>query len=215
MVVRSGAVRSKLWVSPSVTRKAVRKGVPTTDIFTNCFSITAQGIRQSTIRHLSLRNNRIPSLGGVSLAVMIKDYPDLSASPFSPSATSPSATTTYTPYTPRSRRKLDEGPLPDIPVVASNSTGGITSRHIPSSYVRPGMSDSSGDSDDEDDLPPVPVTKEEKMERNLMQTRVRSLDDVQRLGRLVTLDLKGNDLRVRFFLSLTPRAVRSGADMPS
>lgn len=134
---------------------------------------------------------------------MIKDYPDLSASPFSPSATSPSATTTYTPYTPRSRRKLDEGPLPDIPVVASNSTGGITSRHIPSSYVRPGMSDSSGDSDDEDDLPPVPVMKEEKMERNLMQTRVRSLDDVQRLGRLVTLDLKGNDLRVRFFLSLS------------
>lgn len=198
-------------------------------------------MRHSTIRHLSLRNNRIPSLGGVSLAVMIKDYPDVStttSSPFTPptvdgsaafasnssTGTSPTSTTvTYAPYTPRGRKApaasgtLDmsiasEGAaLPEIPLVASNSTGGITRRVVPASYRRPGMessSDSSGsssvgsDSDDDDDVPRRSEPKggaaaPDAAVGRMMQTRVRALDDVQRLGRLVTLDLKGNDLRVR------------------
>ena len=219
-----------------------------------------QGVRHSTIRHLSLRNNRIPSLGGVSLAVMIKDYPDVStttSSPFAPPPTttvdssaaasgpsasstgsgpsSPSTTTvTYAPYTPRGRKPQtasgtvdaaganDDGALPEIPSVASNSTGGITRRVVPASYRRPGMDSSSGSSgsssagsdsdDDDDDLPRRPESKggaaagRDAAIGRMMQTRFRALDDVQRLGRLVTLDLKGNDLRV------SPRPALSSDD---
>jgi protein phosphatase 1 regulatory subunit 37 len=175
---------------------------------------------------------------------MIKDYPDVStttSSPFTPSSvdgsaaaastsssgsgTTTSTTVTYAPYTPRGRRPpaasgvthaVDDGAvLPEIPSVASNSTGGITRRVVPASYRRPGMDSSSGSSgsssagsDSDDDLPLRSEAKGGAAGRDavvgrMMQTRVRALDDVQRLGRLVTLDLKGNDLRVRLVLACT------------
>jgi protein phosphatase 1 regulatory subunit 37 len=187
----------------------------------------AQGVRTSEIKNISLRRNRVNAPGGVALALLVKDYPEVASTgasnPFSqssvasstltsPSATSPSSP--YTAYTPRSRRANIETinaastELPSIPQLTTNGGGGITSRTVPSGYVGKGEGEEDSDEDDDDaylrsrrdplkgdgDGPGVA----ESLQNSLMQSRVRSLDDVERIGKLVTLDLKGNDLRVRF-----------------
>lgn len=43
--------------------------------------ITAKFVRHSTLRHISLRHNKISSTGAVPLAVMIRDYPDYVSGP--------------------------------------------------------------------------------------------------------------------------------------
>ena len=187
----------------------------------------AQGVRNSSIKNISLRRNKISSIGGVALAIMIKDIPDAalqatqSSNPFSspaPSASNgnPSSSTsdapagpatTYSAYTSRRRQTQptasphdDGSDLKAIPLVTTNSAGGVTKRTLPAGYTL----DTPDGSDDEE--PPLPnrgatggptAQQQQHMAAgaSMMQTRVRSLDDVTRMGRLVTLDLKGNDLR--------------------
>ena len=191
----------------------------------------AQGVRTSTVKNISLRRNKISSLGGVAFAIMIKDIPDtavqptstsnpFAAAPPSSSAITPSTsrpgttngvagpTTTYSAYTPRRRQtqavpaQQDDGPdLKPIPLVTTNFAGGVTKRTLPAGYSL----DTPDGSDDEEAGPlqqgaPGGPTAHQQQQMavgaSMMQSRVRSLDDVTRMGRLVTLDLKGNDLRV-------------------
>lgn len=147
-------------------------------------------------------------MGGVALALMIRDYPDssMSMSTFSPTGTaSPSSNanalpldSTSTPsYTPRSRRQIpdpnaDDPSLPPIPKVTSSTNGGITSRTIPEGYKAPKTGSSLS-------LDIVPV--EGRMVGSgsasmALQRSVRALDGVERIGRLLTLDLKGNEIKV-------------------
>lgn len=196
---------------------------------------TAQGVRNSTVKNVSLRRNKISSLGGVALAIMIKDIPDQpstsSSNPFSqppPTTTTtssttptpPPPTTTYSAYTPRRRQTAssvmftslsgpirgedgsEEAALKPIPLFTTNQAGGVTKRTLPVGYSL----ETPDGSDDEDDggasaksellLQREKGTQSSLAGASMMQSRVRSLDDVTRLGRLVTLDLKGNDLRV-------------------
>lgn len=146
-------------------------------------------------------------MGGVALALMIRDYPDssMSMSTFSPtgtaSPTSNQLTLDSTPsYTPRSRRQIpdpnaDDASLPPIPKVTSSTTGGITSRTIPEGYTAPKTGSSLS-------LDIVPV--EGRMVGSgsasmALQRSVRALDGVERIGRLLTLDLKGNEIKVSWF----------------
>jgi hypothetical protein len=81
---------------------------------------------------------------------------------------------------------------------------------MPSGYVGKGEGEEDSDEDDDDAYLRSrrdPLKGEgdgvgwvESVQNSLMQNRVRSLDDVERIGKLVTLDLKGNDLRVSLSL---------------
>lgn len=142
---------------------------------------------------------------------MIKDYPDTSASTLS--ALSTDAPTAHSPYTPRQRRTYDSAspslrsnqPLPPVPLTAS---------HPPEAEPQ---------ADQADFKPKVPpktpgesglgiqnagtslstAAAEGKLvgpdlggASVALQRQVRSLDNVERIGRLLTLDLKGNEIRV-------------------
>ena len=95
---------------------------------------------------------------------------------------------TYTPYIPRSRRgpSASAAPMGDplsatgqpIPLITSSAQGGVTTRHsVPS----------SGSQGTHQDHGPSAA----------LLDKVRALDALPRLGALRTLDLRGNDIRVR------------------
>lgn len=104
--------------------------------------LTAQAVRRSEIRNLSLRQNKISNLGTVSVALMIRDW-------------------------------MDVGPVGNNPFSSDRTVGAD------------GQRDAGRPEEEElqtyntDSIPPI-----------------ISLQG-QQLGRLVTLDLKGNDIRVR------------------
>ncbi|GMK55777.1 hypothetical protein CspeluHIS016_0208330 [Cutaneotrichosporon spelunceum] len=167
----------------------------------------ASGIRSSELRHISLRNNRIGPLGAVSLAVMIRDYPDTSA------FGSLSGGVTELPYSARQRKALPELPPDDPnlpPVPALSSTGGVITRVDPEGYrpppapkhplVMPGggysaMQESASFSVNSSSVEGKLSTPEFGGASLALQRSVRALDGVERIGRLVTLDLKSNDIR--------------------
>ncbi|KAF8129472.1 hypothetical protein EV363DRAFT_1219973 [Boletus edulis] len=101
--------------------------------------------------------------------------------------------TTYTPYIPRSKRATATGTQPPnplsatgqpVPIITSNSHGGVTTRHpAPAPAKTEGVS-VNGTPGRHDDGPSAALLD-----------RVRALDALPRLGALRTLDLRGNDLR--------------------
>lgn len=209
-----------------------------------------RAVRTSSLKNISLRHNRISASGGVALALMIRDYPDVVPTPLSPAPSSsgtpsssltsspttsvssysfatPPATpatptislpspltprpatgplapppkhpgsaglqTTYTPYIPKARRARPPptavaNPLSPtgqpIPIITSSLQGGVTTRHP----VANGSSSAANGSHSQHDSGPSAA----------LLDKVRALDNLPRLGALRTLDLKGNDLRVRF-----------------
>ncbi|WWC69798.1 uncharacterized protein I206_103741 [Kwoniella pini CBS 10737] len=115
------------------------------------------------------------------------------------------------PYAARTRKPhpplLDERDLPPIPLVISSPTGGVTSRTVPDGYkpppppkhplVMPGGGNSAMQ-----DAGNFPITAEGKMSNPelggasmALQRSVRALDGVERIGRLLTLDLKSNEIK--------------------
>ena len=98
----------------------------------------------------------------------------------------PTATpTTYTPYIPRSKRSAIGTMSPtnnSIPIITSNSQGGITTARHPPMPSKPGFT------------PPTSINHHGPSAALL--DKVRALDTLPRLGALRTLDLKGNDIRV-------------------
>ncbi|WVW83494.1 hypothetical protein I302_105515 [Kwoniella bestiolae CBS 10118] len=193
----------------------------------NVMETLAQGVRNSDLKNISLRRNRIGPLGAVALALMIRDYPDsaLTMSSLSPGLSSSSATQsplllpadatpstpTPLPYSARIRKPQpalpdDERDLPPIPLVVSSATGGITSRTVPEGYKPPPppknplVMPSGGNSVMQDAgnfTGPDGKTSSAELGGASMalQRSVRALDGVERIGRLLTLDLKSNEIK--------------------
>jgi protein phosphatase 1 regulatory subunit 37 len=124
-----------------------------------------------------------------------------------------------TPYTPRRRghppipdhnADSNDPSLPAIPKVTSSSTGGITSRTLPEGYKAGSTSTPTKTGTGsgsvlglEGGVNVTPI--EGKMASSAaefggasmaLQRSVRALDGVERIGRLLTLDLKGNEIKV-------------------
>lgn len=122
-------------------------------------------------------------------------------------------------YTARSKRShpttdaypADDKTLPPIPLVTSSSGGGITTRTIPDGYKPPlpskqAAATSSGSNSVFHDSALLGVhgaAVEGRMSSPelggasiALQRNVRALDGVERIGRLLTLDLKSNEIRV-------------------
>ncbi|KAG9016261.1 hypothetical protein FRB90_003583 [Tulasnella sp. 427] len=107
---------------------------------------------------------------------------------------------TYTPYIPRARRNMVPAPQPqNVPLITSSKTGGVTVRHNPppatgSPLTRAGNLSGRNGLSDLQQQKPAPPTKVDGHSAALLD-KVRSLDNLPRLGSLQTLDLRGNDLR--------------------
>ncbi len=122
------------------------------------------------------------------------------------------------PYAVRSRRPprrtsgaSDDPALPPIPLVVSSSTGGITTRTLPEGYkpppppkhplVLPGGGNSTMQDGGSFALSPAAAegrsSNAEAGGASMALSRsVRALDGVERIGRLLTLDLKSNEIKV-------------------
>lgn len=108
----------------------------------------------------------------------------------------------------------DDPHLPPIPLVLSSSTDGVKSRTVPDGYKPPpppkyplGMP-GGGNSTIQDGgiLALNAASAEGKLSSNDMggassalARSVRALDGVERIGRLLTLDLKSNEIKVGFY----------------
>ncbi|WWC61497.1 uncharacterized protein I303_104081 [Kwoniella dejecticola CBS 10117] len=115
------------------------------------------------------------------------------------------------PYAARIRKNQpplpDERDLPPIPLVVSSPIGGVTSRTVPEGYKPPPppkhpLVMPSGGNSAMQDAGNFPITAEGKMSAPelggasiALQRSVRALDGVERIGRLLTLDLKANEIK--------------------
>ncbi|RSH95673.1 hypothetical protein EHS25_000765 [Saitozyma podzolica] len=143
--------------------------------------------------------------------------------PSIPNLDSSSPNPGYVTYAARSRRPIsealaaaaaakdDDSSLPPIPLVVSSATGGVTSRTLPEGYKPPPppknplVMPSGGNSAMQDSSvfgAHVTATQAEGKVFSpgegasvALQRSVRALDQVERIGRLLTLDLKGNDIK--------------------
>lgn len=173
-------------------------------------AMLAQGVRFSQIKHLSLRRNRINPMGAVALAVMLKDYPD---SPSEPQRGRVGSEPTE-PEAGRSGRHIGPGlgyssalqdlspDLPEIPLITPTLTGGVTARHVSVSsqmsrelngahsseharHQNSGCESQAGGHDM--DVGAVALSQAKRAKR--------MLDNMPRMGSLLTVDLKSNDIR--------------------
>ncbi|PPQ96897.1 hypothetical protein CVT26_005882 [Gymnopilus dilepis] len=80
-----------------------------------------RAVRTSSLRNISLRHNRISASGGVALALMIRDYPDVVPTPLSPAPSSatltPSSSAASSPTTSVSNLPINSPPsTPTVPL---------------------------------------------------------------------------------------------------
>lgn len=166
-------------------------------------ALLAQALRFSNVKHLSLRRNRINQMGAVALAIMLKDYPD-STTEAGTSSTDVGGDaqgerlgrSTLVGSDSASQVRSLSPMLPEIPIITSSPAGGMTARRAVSAEPR------SGDVDlKEEEIEGIraskPPNQSEAEAIALFQAKraKRILDTLPRLGNLVTVDLKGNDLR--------------------
>ncbi|GAA6058458.1 hypothetical protein JCM3770_002732 [Rhodotorula araucariae] len=148
--------------------------------------VLAAGIRTSELKHISLRKNRINAAGAVSLAVLIRDYP-LSSDP-----SSTFASATAMPFGASS--VLTPNDSPAISALAFEPTNSVSARQhrLPASAAALPSSVSA----DQEAEPPFAPADREAWRLSEARTRLRKqLDGLPRIGALLTLDIKGNDIR--------------------
>ncbi|TIB79236.1 hypothetical protein E3Q23_00342 [Wallemia mellicola] len=141
----------------------------------------AQGLKNSALMHLSLRRNKISPNGVVSIALMLKDYADApvnTTDPFSRSSNVPTRGLLS------SFKSQQTGAEDDAPVVSSPS-GSVTTRKIPATTIAP-----NGDIPQEQFSSPRLEDSQDRLDlgsQHLLRHDIGS--------GLITLDLKGNDIR--------------------
>ncbi|GAA5851687.1 hypothetical protein JCM8547_001173 [Rhodosporidiobolus lusitaniae] len=171
--------------------------------------VLANGIRTSQLKHISLRKNRINPQGAVQLAVLIRDYPisssstsSFSSTSFSAALDSPSLASSNgggggglfdrNHHESTNSVTARQRPLPPPPPSSASSTTLVNGHHdddYPSS---------SSSEDDGRSRPSNPAAQAEREAWRLSEARVRlrrQVEELPRVGALLTLDVKGNDLR--------------------
>ncbi|EPQ27376.1 uncharacterized protein PFL1_04915 [Pseudozyma flocculosa PF-1] len=204
---------------------------------TATLEMLARSVRLSEIRHLSLRRNGINQLGTVTLAILLKDYPDSmaiddemangtrrenggapagsrqvgvagTAGGYNAAAMRQGRSREVASSQGFDRRERSYSPsLPEVPVIVSSPAGGFTSRRMPVSAGSPGASPLGSPSREIDarltDVErsaarrnAAPSQSEEEAIALFQAKRAkRILADLPRVGNLLTLDLKSNDIR--------------------
>lgn len=158
----------------------------------NC---TAHGIRVSGVKHISLRRNRVTALGAVALAVMMRDYSiasDTSANLSSSTSTRPPLSSSV------NRSPIHNGDLhlPSLPPKNGIDPPSPTPDRMRRS---PQLSPSQDDIDEDASFGAERKTLlGERWQPSEVRSRLqKQIDSMPRVGSLLTLDIKGNDIRVR------------------
>jgi protein phosphatase 1 regulatory subunit 37 len=152
--------------------------------------IIAHGVRVSKLQHISLRRNRISALGAVALAILIRDY-------HLPSDASPSASS-----------ELPDQPLPATPRFEPGNS--VTARQnsyplhssTPSrlSVDEPQNHHAQYEDEIDNEENEAPFGQERKSllpsSTDARARLIRQIDALPRVGSLLTLDAKSNDIKV-------------------
>lgn len=151
-------------------------------------------MRASALKHISIRRNRINPLGAVALAIMIRDYPLPTDAHHDPASTSELlAATTASSLAPSTPPPANN---------ASSSSNSVSARQsLQAPYVRKSASPGSEGGE-----------KEQQLQREAWQNSEASLklrkqiEELPRTGSLLTLDVKGNEIRVSWAVLPLPEA---------
>lgn len=180
----------------------------------------ANGLRVSEVKHVSLRKNRINHAGGPYLAIMMRDYP-LSTDPasaissalnspahssptifrngFSNGTTAADATTSESPAATEGRNSLTAHrrhlfkPLEEglHTLVADKAAAATTATEVEHHHRE------NGEVSNEGRQSPASTGDPETWRMSEARARLRrQIDALPRFGALLTLDVKGNELRV-------------------
>lgn len=149
----------------------------------------AHGVRSSGLKHISIRRNRISPLGSVALAIMIRDYPVSTDHLETSSVYSPTSTST----------SLPTASSPSQPIESGNS---ITARQTSGLLINLPAEGSVINAKTAEELSAAAIAAEKEREawknseaRNKL---MKQIDELPRTGSLLTLDVKGNDIRVSY-----------------
>ncbi|KDE03683.1 hypothetical protein MVLG_05872 [Microbotryum lychnidis-dioicae p1A1 Lamole] len=145
----------------------------------------AHGIRSSTLKHLSIRRNRIQPLGGVALAIMIRDYPIAADHHSEQDLNSPSMLSSPTI---KNSLSLFEGGNSVTARLALREP--FTKRTPPSNGVATAPAPSTTEPEGFGRL----TTNGHGPSEATLKLR-RQIEELPRMGSLLTLDVKNNDLR--------------------
>lgn len=160
----------------------------------------ANGIRSSQIKHVSLRRNRINAAGGVALAAIIRDYP-VSSDPSSAFSPSPASATPFSASLFGHSNGSNDSLSTASPAFEAGNSVTARQQHRDSDGGRHRPSSSttllSAELQDGQERPTA-MTEREVFRLSEARARLRKqIDGLPRIGALLTLDVKGNDIRVR------------------
>ncbi|KAI5474358.1 leucine-rich repeat containing protein 68 [Pseudohyphozyma bogoriensis] len=144
----------------------------------------AHGVRASGLKHISIRKNRINALGAVAVAIMIRDYPvsgDHANDPTSTGQASYHSNPNFEPGNSVTARQALQAPY-----VRKGTTSPNLSRST--SPHPPGDGDAS--------MAGAAQAEKEAWANSEARNKLKKqIDELPRTGSLLTLDVKGNDLR--------------------
>lgn len=169
----------------------------------------AQGVRLSHLKHISLRRNRISQVGAIALAVLIRDWPTTGTNPFAgmetefgadygqPRLAAPPLSRFESSNSVTARQQTA---LPRRPAQAA---GDFASSPLqPSLPITNGSTSRASEDDEEEHFGPerrsiiaASVEKETKRAAEARQRLRKQIDPLPRVGALLTLDVKSNDIR--------------------
>ncbi|BGO92036.1 hypothetical protein NBRC10512_001011 [Rhodotorula toruloides] len=160
--------------------------------------VIANGIRSSQIKHVSLRRNRINAAGGVALAAIIRDYP-VSSDPSSAFSPSPASATPFSASLFGQSNGSNDSLSTASPAFEAGNSVTARQQHRDSDGGRHRASSSATllapDSQDGQERPTA-MTEREVFRLSEARARLRKqIDGLPRIGALLTLDVKGNDIR--------------------
>ncbi|BGP00107.1 Phosducin domain-containing protein [Rhodotorula toruloides] len=160
--------------------------------------VIANGIRSSQIKHVSLRRNRINAAGGVALAAIIRDYP-VSSDPSSAFSPSPASATPFSASLFGHSNGSNDSLSTASPAFEAGNSVTARPQHRDSDGGRHRPSSSttllSAELQDGQERPAA-MTEREVFRLSEARARLRKqIDGLPRIGALLTLDVKGNDIR--------------------
>ncbi|KAJ7025845.1 RNI-like protein [Mycena alexandri] len=109
-------------------------------ILTKMWLCAARAVRTSTLRNISLRHNKISPTGAVALALMIRDYPDVLATPAASSSSPGSSAFLANSY---SHAHAHNGSVPPSPTLAAHHLDHLREHHRPQTHSGGGSGSAS------------------------------------------------------------------------
>lgn len=163
--------------------------------------MTAHGVRASTLKHISIRRNRITATGAVALAIMIRDYP-LVTDPSLPEATLTPSTSIqaqlnghFEPGNSVTAREALQAPYVRKPIIAVSDLPSSPRKENGDSLDE--TKGKEGEVESERSIALAAQAERESWKNSEARTKLKKqISELPRTGNLLTLDVKDNEIRV-------------------